>query len=80
MACAIISSNNPSLLGSEDIVRARLDEDPALAQIAVDFRTAPSGELEIRVDGESCLDVGAIPDGRLQEVIRQAIESWEQRR
>jgi hypothetical protein len=62
----------------EDIVHARLGEDPALAGIDVDFKTAPGGELEICVDGKSYTDVSEIPDDRVREVVRQAIESWEQ--
>jgi hypothetical protein len=62
----------------EDIVHARLSEDPALLGIKVDFGTAPTGELQIGVDGESYMDVGDIPDERVREIIRQAVESWGQ--
>jgi hypothetical protein len=62
----------------EDIVRARLDQDPALVGIDVDFATAPSGELEVLVNGESYMDVNDIPDERLREVFQQAIASWKQ--
>ena len=64
----------------EDIVHARLAEDPALAGIDVDFKTAPSGELEVWVNDKSYTDVKDIPDERLREVVRQAIASWEQGR
>jgi hypothetical protein len=64
----------------EDIVHARLSQDPALAAVRVDFGTAPDGQLEIIVDGENYMNVCDIPDDRLREVIRQAIESWEQGR
>lgn len=62
----------------EDIVHARLGEDPALAGIDVDFKTAPSGELEVWVDGKGYTDVNDIPDDRVREIVRQAIASWEQ--
>jgi hypothetical protein len=62
----------------EDIVHARLSKDPALSGVEVDFGTAPSGELEIRVDGESYTDIGDIPDDRVREIIRQAVERWGQ--
>jgi len=62
----------------EDIVHARLREDPTLSGIEIDFGTAPTGELEIRVDGENYTDVGDIPDERVREIIRQAVESWGQ--
>ena len=64
----------------EDIVHSRLSEDPALAGIDVDFKTAPSGELEVWVNDKSYTDVKDIPDERLREVVRQAIASWEQGR
>lgn len=62
----------------EDIVHARLSEDVTLSGVKVDFGTAPAGELEIRVDGETYSDVGDIPNERLREIIRQAVESWGQ--
>lgn len=62
----------------EDIVHARLREDSAFSGIEVDFGTAPTGELEILVDGEGYTDVNDIPDERVREVIRQAVESWGQ--
>lgn len=62
----------------EDIVHARLSEDPALSGIKVDFGTASTGELEIRVDGKSYTDIGDIPDERVREIIRQAVERWGQ--
>jgi hypothetical protein len=62
----------------EDIVHARLSEDPALSGIKVDFGTAPTGELQIWVDSESYMDVGDIPNERVREIIRQAGESWGQ--
>jgi len=64
----------------EDIVRARLGEDPALLGVQVDFGTAPTGDLEIWVDGESYTDVDDVPDERVREIIRQAVESWGQER
>ena len=62
----------------EDIVHARLSEDLALSRFEVDFGTAPTGELEIRVNGEGYTDVGDIPDERVRDIIRQAVESWGQ--
>jgi hypothetical protein len=62
----------------EDIVHARLSEDVTLSEIKVDFGTAPAGELEIWVDGESYTDISSIPNERVREIIRQAVESWGQ--
>lgn len=64
----------------EDIVHARLDQDPSLAGVDVDFKTASSGELEVWVNDKSYTDVNDIPDERLREIIQQAIASWEQGR
>jgi hypothetical protein len=62
----------------EDIVRARLGEDPALASLEVDFGTAADGGLEVWVEGERYSDIDQIPNVRLREVVRQAVESWNQ--
>ena len=62
----------------EDILRARLNADPALAATDVDLGTAPDGKLEIWIDGERYTDVGRIPDERMRQAILQAIESWKQ--
>jgi hypothetical protein len=62
----------------EDIVHARLSEDVTLSEVKVDFGTAPTGELKIRVDGESYTDISNIPNERVREIIRQAVESWGQ--
>ncbi|MEA3342407.1 MAG: hypothetical protein U9R15_20785 [Chloroflexota bacterium] len=61
----------------EDIVRARLSADPALAAMDVDLGTASDGGLEIWVDGACYTDVDALPDERLRQVFRQAIEEWD---
>ncbi|HEY72170.1 MAG: hypothetical protein DRJ03_22495 [Chloroflexi bacterium] len=63
----------------EDIIRARLSADPALAAIDVDLGTAPDGGLEIWVDGARYTDINALPDERLRQVFRQAIEEWDAR-
>lgn len=62
----------------EDIVRARVNEDPALAGLDLDFGTGPDGGLEFLVDGQRYADIGQIPSEHLRDVIRQAIESWNQ--
>jgi hypothetical protein len=62
----------------EDIVHARLSRDPALSGVKVDFGTAPTGELQIWVNGERYADVCDVPDERVREIIRQAVESWGQ--
>jgi hypothetical protein len=61
----------------EDIIRARLRAIPALASIEVDFGTFPDGRLEICVDGKSYSDVSQVPNAKLRQVIRGAIENWD---
>ncbi len=60
----------------EDIIRARLGADPALAAMDVDLGTSPDGGLEIWVNGALYTDVNALPDARLRQIIRQAVEEW----
>ena len=61
----------------EDILHARLSADPVLAAMDVDLGTAPDGGLEIWVDGERYTDIDLVPNERLRQAMRQAIESWE---
>ena len=60
----------------EDIIHARLSADPALAAMEVDLGTAPDGGLEIWVDGVRYTDANLLPDERLRQVFRQAVEEW----
>jgi len=63
----------------EDIIRARLSADPAMAAMDVDLGTAPDGGLEIWVDGVRYTDVNLLPDERLRQVFGQAVEEWNAR-
>jgi len=62
----------------EDILRTRLKSDVALARLNVDLGTSPEGDLEIWVDGVRYTGIDAIPDKRLQQAFREAIQKWEQ--
>ena len=62
----------------EDILRARLKSDPALAVMDVDLGTAPDGGLEIWVNGKRYTDVNLLPDERLRQVFQAVIKEWEQ--
>jgi hypothetical protein len=62
----------------EDVLRASLNADPALAAMDVDLGTGPGGGLEIWVNGECYTAIDLLPDGRLREAIRRAIARWEQ--
>lgn len=63
----------------EDIARAFMNADPALAAMDVDLGTTPEGGLEIWVNGERYTDLSQLPSERLRQVFQQAIERWEQR-
>ena len=60
----------------EDVLRARVAEDPGLTGTDVDFGTGLDGALEVWVDGVQYSDFNEIPNTHLREVIRQAVESW----
>ncbi len=60
----------------EDILRAKLNADPALQQYKVDLGTAPDGGLEISINGVSYAAVSDIPDAKLQALFNEAIEAW----
>ena len=62
----------------EDIVCSRLAQDPSWAGTRVDFGTASDGGLLILINGESYSNIKDIPDGRLREIIQEAVKSWEQ--
>lgn len=62
----------------EDIVHARIAENPSLQNQKVDFGTAPDGRLEIIVNDQSYLSVDEIPNEALKALIKQAIESYNQ--
>lgn len=64
----------------EDILRAQLAQNPALAAYTVDFGSAADGSLQIWVNGTPYGEVAAIPDVALQSAIRQAIETYQARR
>lgn len=61
----------------EDVLRARLQSDPALATLDVDLGTAPDGGLEIWVNGERYTDINLLPDERLRRVFQEVIRSWK---
>lgn len=61
----------------EDMLRARLNADPALAAIEVDLGTTPGGGLEIRVGGERYTEIDLIPDERLRRTLREVVRAWD---
>ena len=61
----------------EDILRAKLAADPELSHYRVDLGSTPDGSLEISVDGKKYAGIEKLPDARLQELFRQAVEAWK---
>jgi hypothetical protein len=62
----------------EDILNAKLRADPALSSMVVDLGTGPEGELEIIVNDETYTDIEQIPNERLRQALREAVEAWNQ--
>jgi hypothetical protein len=62
----------------EDIARALIAADPAIASTQIDFGTAPDGTLEIWVGDKRYSDISALPDERLRDVMHQAVAKFSQ--
>lgn len=60
----------------EDIFRAKIKADPALQKYEIDFGTDANQALEIWVDGKAYASVDELPDARLREAFRAAVEKW----
>lgn len=60
----------------EDIFRAKVKADPALQKYEIDFGTDANQALEIWVDGKAYASVDELPDERLREAFRSAVEKW----
>jgi hypothetical protein len=61
----------------EDILRAELSKDPALAALNIDLGTTQDGGLEIWVDGKAYTSIDQLPDERLRAAIRRASQKWQ---
>lgn len=61
----------------EDILRAELAQNPALASLDVDFGTAEDGGLVIWLDGTAYAAIDQLPDERLRAAIRRATQKWQ---
>jgi hypothetical protein len=61
----------------EDILRAKLEQDSHLKQFEVDLGTGPDGGLQIWVNGQVYESIDALPDKRLQQAFRQAVDQWD---
>ncbi len=61
----------------EDILRAKLEGDPALKSFRVDFGTARDGSLEIWVNGDKFDSVDALPDEKLKQAFKDSVSEWD---
>ena len=62
----------------EDILRAEIKNIPELEFTDVDFGTAPDGGIEFHIQGETYTVIDEIPNPRLQQAIRDAIQKYNQ--
>ena len=60
----------------EEIARRRIEADPALARVELDFGATPDGELAVWVDGERYKDINEISDPAIRDVIEAAIDEF----
>jgi hypothetical protein len=75
-------TERPSTLVSEEIeemAKQRLAQYPDLAGAGLDFGTTPDGSIDIWVNGEQFDDVEDIPDDRIREAIKAAVEEFNRR-
>lgn len=64
----------------EDMLRAKLENDPVLKSFSVDFGTGKNGGLDIWVNGEKYESVDKLPNEHLKQVFRQAVREWNARK
>lgn len=60
----------------EDILRAKLEADPALEKYKIDLGTSDDNTLEIWVNGEKYVNINELPDEALKEAFRSSIRKW----
>jgi hypothetical protein len=64
----------------EDVLRHQMSADPYLRSLDVDFGTGSDGGLEIKVGDKVYKAIEQIPDVRLREALRQAVDTYNQRK
>lgn len=64
----------------EDILRVKLEADPALKNIKVDLGTDRDGNLEFWVNEKKYASINELPDEGLKKAVREAVKSWESRK
>ena len=64
----------------EDVLRAKIANDPQLKSVNIDFGTASDGGLDIWVNGTKYSGVANIPDERLKQALLEAVKDWNSRK
>lgn len=64
----------------EDVLRAKIANDPNFKSVEIDFGTAPDGGLDIWVNGTKYNGVANIPDERLKQALLEAVKDWNSRK
>ncbi len=59
-------------------VRQKLAGHPDLAEVALDFGTQEDGSLAIWIDDREYGDVESIPDPRIRQAVREAVEAFNE--
>ncbi len=62
----------------EEMVKQRLASYPDLADVKLDFATAPDESLVVWVNDQSYSDIDQIPDDRIRSDISEAVETFNQ--
>ena len=62
----------------EEMVKQRLASYPDLAEVKLDFATAPDESLVVWVNDQSYSDIDQIPDDRIRSAISEAVETFNQ--
>jgi hypothetical protein len=60
----------------EELVRGRLDADPTLSNLTIDFGSSDDGMLEIWIEDQCYTDVNAVPDERIRRLIQEAVSAY----
>lgn len=60
----------------EDIVRAKMQADPELVQMKIDFGTDQDQTLEICVSDKKYKSISELPDERLKLIMREAVKRF----
>jgi hypothetical protein len=62
----------------EELVQQRMQGDPNLKDVDLDFATSVDGGLEIWIDEQRYSNIDSIPDERIQTIIREAVDAYNQ--